>query len=43
VMWLAIAKGRGHRTGWVKMLFDGSTYREADAASAEGAGWPGTV
>ena len=43
VMWLAIAKGRGHGTGWVKMLFDGSTYREADPAGAEGAGWPGTI
>jgi replicative DNA helicase len=41
VTWLAIAKGRGHGTGWVKMLFDGSRYCEPQRD--EQAGWPGAV
>jgi replicative DNA helicase len=43
VMWLAIAKGRGHGTGWVKMLFDGSRYRDPEAQDRPPEEWPGAV
>jgi replicative DNA helicase len=36
-MWLAIAKGRGFPTGWVKMRFDGSRFTED--TDAEPKGW----
>lgn len=39
VMWLAIAKGRGHGTGWVKMLFDGSHFREPEGEPQQRETW----